>query len=32
MKKINDEANQNNDNSNTDDPFAGFAVHICKAR
>jgi len=32
MKKVNDNANQDNDRSNSNDPFTGFAAHICKAK
>ena len=32
MKKINDDTDKNNDHSNSNDPFAGFAVHIAKLK
>jgi hypothetical protein len=32
MEKINDDANENNEDSKANDPFACFTVHIAKLK
>ena len=32
MKKINDDTDQDNDHSNSNDPFTCFAVHVAKLK
>jgi hypothetical protein len=32
MKKINDDTDQDNDHSNSNNPFTGFIVHVAKLK